>query len=55
MFCHPAEVDSNLGGVAIGDDTIDDRRHLHSYVIWSTPRADKFGVRTASFVVCAVD
>ena len=55
LFFHPAKVDSNLGGVAIFSDTIDDRRHLRSYGIWSTPGADKFGVRTVSFVVCAVD
>ena len=54
-FFHPAKVDSNLGGVVIFSDTIDDRRHLRSYGIWSTPGADKFGVRTVSFVVCAVD
>ena len=52
---HPAEVESNLGGVAIFSDTRDDRKHLRSYGIWSTPGADKFGVRTVSFVVWAVD
>ena len=49
------EVNSNLGGVALCSDTIDDRRHLRSYGIWSTPRADKLGINTISFVVWAVD
>ena len=54
-FFYPAKVDSNLGGVTIFSDTIDNRRHLRSYGIWSTPGADTFGVRTVSFVACAVD
>ena len=52
---HPAEVDSNLGGVAIFSDKIDDRRLLSSYGVRSTPGADKFGVGTISFVAWAVD
>ena len=55
VFFHPAKMDSNLGGVAIFSDTIDGRRQLRSYGIWSTPGADKFGVRTVSFVVWTVD
>ena len=47
-------MDSILGGVAIFSDTIDGRRHLRSYGIRSTPRADKVGVGTVSFVVWAV-
>ena len=55
VFFHPAKVDSNLGGVAIFIDKIDDRRHWRSYGIWSTPGANRFGVRTVSFVLWAVD
>ena len=55
LVFHLAEVDSNLGGGAIFSDTIDDRRHLRSYGMRSTPRADKFGIGTVSFVVWAVD
>ena len=51
VFFHPAKVKSSLGGVAIFFDTIDDRRHLRSYGMWSTPGADNFRVRTVSFVV----
>ena len=54
VFFHPAEVDSNLGGVAIFSDAIDDRRLLRSCGIWSSPGA-KFGARTVSFDVWAVD
>ena len=55
LFILPRWTDSNLGGVAIVSDTIDDRRHLRAYGIWSMPGADKFWVRAVSFVVWAVD
>ena len=47
--------DSNLGGVAIFGDTIDDRGHLRSYGVRCTPGADKVLVGTVSFVVWAAD
>ena len=51
MFCHPAEVDSNLGGVAICSDTMDDRTHLHY-----GPRQGLISLGLAvSFAVWAVD
>ena len=55
VFFHPAKVDSNFARVAIFSETIDDRGHLRSYGMWSTPGADKFGVRTVSFVAWVVD